>query len=99
MLPWRGATTAWGWVYGVDVIDARSLHSTMGVSDDDYIRAIYRAVDHGADVINISYGSDDTVAERRAIEYALESGRWWVWPLLVTAARAQVSNTRPHCRE
>lgn len=42
------------------------------VWSSDFVEAIYYAVDHGADVINISYGSDEPVtAEQEAIAYAL----------------------------
>ncbi|NLT34466.1 MAG: S8 family serine peptidase [Gaiellales bacterium] len=41
----------------------------------DFVEAIYYAVDHGADVINISYGSDELVmGEKEAIDYALQQG-------------------------
>ncbi|MFD8565957.1 S8 family serine peptidase [Streptomyces sp. NPDC059639] len=52
-----------------------------GISGKGYYgRAIRYAVDHGADVINISQGADagddsaDVLAEQQAIEYALEHG-------------------------
>lgn len=45
------------------------------VWSSDFVEAIYYAVDHGADVINISYGSDEPVtAEQEAIAYALARG-------------------------
>ena len=53
------------------------VHFTDGgtVGELDYVEAIYYAVDHGADVINISYGSDYPLgAEREAVEYALGRG-------------------------
>lgn len=45
------------------------------VSDEDYIEAIYYAADHGAKVINISYGSRQPFrAEQEAVSYALSKG-------------------------
>lgn len=64
------AGTAWN-------VSLMPVHFTDGDTADelDYIAAIYYAVDHGADVINISYGSREAMtAEREAIEYALGSG-------------------------
>ena len=59
---------------------------------DDVIEGIYYAVDHGADIINISSGSDgDTNAlEQAAIQYAIERGT-----LVVCSAGNSASN-EPH---
>lgn len=67
---WGIAGAAWN-------VRLMPVHFTDGatVEADDYVEAIYYAVDHGADVINISYGSEDTgPTERTAIAYAVSRG-------------------------
>ncbi len=49
--------------------------NTLGISLDAEAEALYYAADHGADVINMSFGSQEYSAlEQAAVDYAVEQG-------------------------
>jgi subtilisin family serine protease len=59
----------------VRIMPIRVVHDTDKIDVADEIEAIYWAVDNGANVINLSFGSSEYVqAERSAIQYAYERG-------------------------
>src|SRR5205085_7200936 len=56
---------------GVRIIPIRAFKNDGFGSMADVVQAIYWAVDHGADVINMSFGSPDSSPElEAAIQYA-----------------------------
>ncbi|HUG15792.1 MAG TPA: S8 family serine peptidase [Thermomicrobiales bacterium] len=71
----------------VRVMPIRVVSEQGEISVADEIAAIYWAVDNGADVINLSLGSDEYIQlEREAIQYATSQG-----VIVVAAAGNQVS--------
>jgi subtilisin family serine protease len=75
-----GATVGFGGDAQLTVVQAN--RDAAAFSDVDEARAIVWAVDHGANIVNLSLGGDETSAvERDAVDYAVSKG-----VLLVAAA-------------
>jgi subtilisin family serine protease len=77
-----GSATTVGFGGDAQLMIVRANRGGTGFADADEAKAITRAVDHGADIVNLSIGGPETSqVERDAIDYAVSKG-----VLLVAAA-------------
>lgn len=84
-----GATVGFGGDARLEIVQAND--GGTGFSDVDEANAIVWAVDHGANIVNLSIGGSETsVVERYAIDYALSKG-----VLLVAAAGNSARDGNP----